>query len=176
MAETVLVIGGCRSGKSSYSLALAEQAPGKKILIATCMPQDKEMEQRIYLHQKERRPIWTTLEVPVRLPDAIVENNLKENVILIDCLTLWISNLFMETEDLEIIHGHIQKLTRALATARCPVVIVSNEVGSGIVPDNRLARQFRDVAGFANQSIASCSDRVVWMVAGIPVQIKPNFS
>ncbi len=176
MAEKIFVIGGCRSGKSRYSLALAEQTPGVKILIATCVPQDQEMQQRVIRHQKDRRPVWTTLEVPVRLPEAIVENNRKDNVILIDCLTLWLNNLFMETDDLGIIHGHIQKLIQALDTARCPVLIVSNEVGAGIVPENRLARRFRDVAGFVNQSIASCSDRVIWMIAGIPFQIKPNIS
>lgn len=176
MAETVFVIGGCRSGKSSYSLQLAEQIPGEKILIATCVPQDKELEQRILRHQKDRSQVWTTLEVPVLLPEAIVENGGKENVILIDCLTLWINNLFMETDDLEKIDGHIQKLTQSLETAQCPVVMVSNEVGTGIVPENRLARLFRDAAGFANQSMTSCSDRVIWMVAGVPVQIKPNIS
>ncbi len=176
MTETVFVIGGCRSGKSSYSRRLAEQIPGEKILIATCVPQDKEMERRIVLHQKERSQTWTTLEVPVRLPEAIGENSGKENVILIDCLTLWLNNIFMITDDLEKIDGHIQKLTQSLETAQCPVIIVSNEVGMGIVPTNRLARLFRDAAGFANQRITSCADRVIWMVAGIPVQIKPNIS
>ena len=172
MKKTILVIGGCRSGKSSHALELAEQIPGHNIFIATCMPHDKEMEERVLLHRKQRSPAWTTLEVPVRLPEEISKNSQKENVILVDCLTLWISNLMLENNDQGNIDGHIRNLVRSLEKAQCPIILVSNEVGTGIVPENRLARLFRDIAGFTNQRVAACADKVIWMVAGIPVGVK----
>ena len=172
MKETILVIGGCRSGKSSHALHLAEQIPGQKIFIATCTPQDKEMEQRVLRHRQQRGNAWETLEVPLLIPEAINKHSLKGNVILIDCLTLWINNLIMDDEDATKIDAKILKLTQSIVKAECPVILVSNEVGTGIVPDNRLARLFRDITGFANQKAATCVDRVIWMIAGIPVKIK----
>ncbi|MEA2039600.1 MAG: bifunctional adenosylcobinamide kinase/adenosylcobinamide-phosphate guanylyltransferase [Thermodesulfobacteriota bacterium] len=173
MKETIFVIGGCRSGKSRHALELAEQAGGSnKIFIATCVPRDDEMKQRVELHQRHRGTGWTTIEVPVHLGESIIENNRKADVIIVDCLTLWISNLLMETDDEEEIAGHIHGLIKSLERAQCTVVLVSNEVGTGIVPENSLSRLFRDIAGFANQDVAACSDRVIWMVAGIPVTIK----
>jgi adenosylcobinamide kinase/adenosylcobinamide-phosphate guanylyltransferase len=170
--ETILIIGGCRSGKSSHALHLADNLAGQKIFIATCVPRDREMEQRVLHHQKQRNPNWKTLEVPLLLSEAIRENSRRGHVILVDCLTLWINNLIMENNDPENIDMHIQKLIQSLEKTECPVILVSNEVGTGIVPENRLARLFRDVAGFANQKIAACVDSVVWMAAGIPVEIK----
>jgi len=170
--ETILVIGGCRSGKSSHALHLAQQIPGQQIFIATCAPQDKEMEQRVLRHRQQRGNAWKTLEVPLLIPETINKHSQKGNVILIDCLTLWINNLIMDDEDPTKIDAKILKLTQSIVKAECPVVLVSNEVGAGIVPENRLARLFRDIAGFANQKVATCVDRVIWMVAGIPVKIK----
>jgi adenosylcobinamide kinase/adenosylcobinamide-phosphate guanylyltransferase len=170
--EKILVIGGCRSGKSSHALHLAEQFPGQKIFLATCMPQDKEMEQRVLRHQQQRSSAWETLEVPVFIPEAIHKNSIKEHVILVDCLTLWINNLILDDDKPENIDNHIQKLTESIEKAECPVILVSNEVGTGIVPENKLARLFRDITGFANQKVAACVDQVIWMVAGIPVKIK----
>jgi len=172
MKETVLVIGGCRSGKSSHALYLANQIPGQKIFIATCIPHDKEMENRVLRHKKQRSRAWSTLEVPVRLPEEIGKNSRKKNVILVDCLTLWINNLFLENNDQSNIDGHIRKLIQSLEKAECPIILVSNEVGTGIVPENRLARLFRDAAGFTNQRVAACVNKVIWMVAGIPVGVK----
>ena len=172
MKETVLVIGGCRSGKSTYALKRAEQLPGHKIFIATCMPHDKEMEERVLLHKKQRSRAWTTLEVPVLLPEEISKNSQKENVILVDCLTLWISNLMLENNDQENMDVNIRNLIRSLENAQCPIILVSNEVGTGIVPENSLARRFRDITGFTNQKVAACADNVMWMVAGIPVGVK----
>jgi len=172
MKETVLVIGGCRSGKSSHALYLANQIPGQKIFIATCIPHDKEMGNRVLRHKKQRSRAWSTLEVPVRLPEEIGKNSRKKNVILVDCLTLWISNLLLENNDQSNIDGHIRKLIQSLEKAECPIILVSNEVGTGIVPENRLARLFRDAAGFTNQRVAACANKVIWMVAGIPVGVK----
>jgi adenosylcobinamide kinase/adenosylcobinamide-phosphate guanylyltransferase len=170
--EKTLVIGGCRSGKSSHALYLAEQVPGQKIFIATCAPQDKEMEQRVLLHRQQRSSAWKTLEVPLLIPETINKHSLKGNVILIDCLTLWINNLIMDDEDPTKIDIQIRKLTQSIKKAECPVILVSNEVGTGIVPENRLARLFRDITGFVNQKVAACVDQVIWMVAGISVKIK----
>jgi len=172
LRKVLFIIGGCRSGKSSHALNLANQIPGHKIFIATCMPHDKEMEERVLLHKKQRSRAWTTLEEPVRLPEEISKNSQKENVILVDCLTLWISNLLLENNDHENFDGHIRKLIQSLEKAECPIILVSNEVGTGIVPENSLARLFRDIAGFTNQRVAACANKVIWMVAGIPVGVK----
>jgi len=166
------VLGGCRSGKSGHALKLAEQIPGaNKIFIATCIPHDDEMKDRVARHQKERSSVWKTIEIPLLLSEAISKHD-RNDLILVDCLTLWISNILLETDESEKIAGHVKNLTEALKNVKCPVILVSNEVGTGIVPENRLARLFRDAAGFANQQVAASSDRVIWMVAGIPVDIK----
>ncbi len=173
MKGIVLIVGGCRSGKSRYALELATQAAGRnKIFIATCMPGDKEMEERVRRHKKERNQSWATVEAPLGLAEAVDEHGRQGNVIVVDCLTLWLSNLLPEINNPKEIEVHIKRLTQSLEASQCPVFLVSNEVGTGIVPENRLARMFRDVAGFANQSVAACSDMVIWMVAGIPVTIK----
>lgn len=173
MKETIFIIGGCRSGKSRYSLELANNVKGvRKIFIATCTPSDDEMKERVKRHQKERPKNWHTLEIPVLLPETICEWSLKSDVILVDCLSLWISNLMLQTCDIDKIADHIRSLVFSVKQASCPVILVSNEVGSGIVPDNKLARFFRDAAGLTNQQIASIADKVIWMVAGIPVVIK----
>ena len=173
MEKKILVIGGCRSGKSNHALELAQQfSCENRVFIATCVPHDDEMRQRIARHRKNRDNSWKTLEVPVALPEAVTENSRNSDFILIDCLTLWISNLLMETEDMNKIDGYILKLVQSLKLAECPVIAVSNEVGEGIVPENRIARLFRDIAGFANQKVAACADEVFWLVAGIPVKIK----
>jgi adenosylcobinamide kinase/adenosylcobinamide-phosphate guanylyltransferase len=171
--EVTFVIGGCRSGKSKHALLIAEKIAGqRKIYIATCMPQDDEMKQRVAGHQKERGPNWATIEVPLHLPEAILENRLKADVILVDCLTLWVSNLLMETAGEKHIEAKISRLIEALEKAAGPIVLVSNEVGAGIVPDNRLARQYRDIIGLVNQAVAKTAGKVIWMVAGIPVTVK----
>ena len=171
--ETIFVVGGCKSGKSRHALELAEQIRcDKRIFVATCVPYDDEMKKRVALHQKERCRSWSAIDVPVLVPEAIMENNQKENVIIVDCLTLWINNLIMELEDPEKISVHIKRLVESIEKAICSVVLVSNEVGTGIVPENKLARLFRDLAGAANQNVAKACDTVVWMVAGIPVPVK----
>jgi adenosylcobinamide kinase/adenosylcobinamide-phosphate guanylyltransferase len=175
MNEIIFVSGGCRSGKSRHALELADgMSKNKKIFIATCQPHDEEMRQRVARHQQDRGKDWITLEVPVDLPEAITQNGSRGDVILVDCLTLWISNLLTKTPKIseDDLIGSVENLTRNLQTANCPVILVSNEVGTGIVPEHQLARQFRDVMGLTNQRVAACADRVIWMVAGIAVNIK----
>jgi len=171
--ELIFVIGGCRSGKSNHALRIADKVTGdRKIYIATCVPQDDEMKHRVAKHQKERGQNWVTVEAPLRLPEAIMENSLKADVLLVDCLTLWVSNLLMETDNKLKLEEVISRLTAALGKDACPIVLVSNEVGTGIVPENRLARQYRDIIGGVNQAVAKAVDKVIWMVAGIPVTVK----
>jgi len=172
-ALSTLVIGGCRSGKSGYALALADRvAERNKIFVATCVPQDGEMLARVEAHQKERGPDWQTIEVPLEVPQVIYDHDRTSNVILIDCLTLWVSNLLMQREDMEYVRAKGAELAAAVQKSPVPVILVSNEVGLGIVPDNRLARLFRDCAGTVNQIIAAACTRVVMTVAGIGVTIK----
>ena len=173
MNETVFVLGGCRSGKSSYALETAQKFSGnKKVFIATCVPRDDEMQLRVARHQQERSRHWHTVEAPLHLSEAIVEAGGKASVLIVDCLTLWVNNLLMENYDSEQILDQVQSLTRAVSSATGPVILVSNEVGTGIVPDNKLARLYRDLVGSTNQAVAACADQVVWTVAGIPVTIK----
>ena len=173
MKNKILVLGGCRSGKSNYALKRAQQFPGEnKVFIATCIPHDDEMKLRVAKHQQERSRDWFTVEAPLGLPEAIVDSGGKASVVLIDCLTLWISNLLMNNQDAERILNQFQNLIRAVSSTTCPVILVSNEVGTGIVPENQLARLYRDLVGSANQTVAECADQVVWTVAGIPVTIK----
>ncbi len=173
MKEIILVIGGCRSGKSSHSLAVAEEMADRgKVFIATCVPRDDEMKNRVARHQRDRAKSWETVETPVALAETIAAHHRKAGVILVDCLTLWTSNVLMESEDPGRIDERIRELIEALAVAECPVILVSNEVGTGIVPANRLARLFRDTAGMVNQRVASAADRVVLMTAGLPLTLK----
>jgi len=167
------VLGGCRSGKSRHALELAARLPGdRKVFIATCVPCDDEMEERVATHQKERDNRWKTVEVPALLPEAILEHSPAADVILVDCLTFWLSNLLLELDETEEIMKRIDSLIISLEEAGCPVILVSNEVGTGIVPENKLARQFRDLVGTTNQKVAACADKVIWMVAGVPSSIK----
>ena len=169
------MIGGCRSGKSTYALDQANLINGKqKIFVATSVPTDSEMEKRVKKHQQERGPDWQTIEEPLNIQDIINRYSTRADVILVDCLTLWASNVLFQSEDPDRVEPAIGGLVDALKKSQCPIFLVSNEVGMGIVPENTLARQFRDLAGLVNQRIAKVSDRVVMTVAGIEVQIKPG--
>jgi len=171
--KNILVIGGCRSGKSSQALKLADQfSDNRRTFIATCVPYDDEMKDRVARHQKERDNTWKTVEEPVNLHKAITEHGKSSDIILVDCITLWISNLLLKTRRIDYILKNVEKLLNAVQKTECSVIMVSNEVGTGIVPENDLSRMFRDAAGFANQHIANVADQVTWMVAGIPVKIK----
>lgn len=173
MKPIVFVVGGCRSGKSRHALEVAERLGGhKNIFIATCRPQDAEMQARVAAHRRQRGADWQTVEEPLDMAGAIAENSRRADVVLIDCLTLWVSNLMLENDEGQIIAGDLVQLIEAVEKAPCPVVMVSNEVGTGIVPENSLARRYRDLVGAVNQAVAKCATRVIWMVAGIAVTIK----
>ena len=176
MNDSTLVIGGARSGKSRFALQLAEEkASGDPFFLATCIPCDEEMRERVLRHQRERGPHWKTLETPFRIADALSDLDRRAGVILVDCLTLWVSNLLFETPDEAEVERNVKELAHAIRQASCPVIFVSNEVGAGIVPENPMARRFRDVAGRVNQQVAAVCTRVFWMVAGLPVPVKgPN--
>jgi adenosylcobinamide kinase/adenosylcobinamide-phosphate guanylyltransferase len=167
------ILGGCRSGKSRFALKTANETEAvQRIFIATSVPFDQEMQDRVKRHRGERGPGWTTVEAPLALPEAIAEHSREDRVVLADCLTLWVSNLLLELQDPVQVEGRIPPLVDAVRSAPGSLILVSNEVGSGVVPENRLGRQFRDLAGIANQAVAAAADRVVWVVAGIPVTIK----
>jgi len=172
MKEATVVLGGCKSGKSRHALDLAEGYGLRQLFLATCIPHDDEMEKRVARHKAERKDRWRTIDAPLELCQSIASHGNEGNVLLVDCLTLWISNLLMAFEDEGRVLKEVDRLVAVLDLVSCPVVLVSNEVGAGIVPENRLARLFRDIAGVANQKIATGVNRVVWMVAGIPVVVK----
>lgn len=173
MSEVTFILGGCRSGKSRYALQLAEASPGiKKVYVATCIPQDREMEQRVARHREDRGPEWETLESPLELARTLKEWGQKDRVLLVDCLTMWVSNLLMQNAEPEQLRAHAQVLADQLGSGTGQVILVSNEVGSGVVPDNALARTFRDAVGELNQVVAGVAQAVFWTVAGIPVRIK----
>jgi len=164
-----LVLGGARSGKSSFAQSLAEETDGDLIYIATAQAFDAEMAERIARHQSDRGPRWQTVECPLDFAEAIVAHQGSGKTILVDCLTLWLSNLMLGDHD---IPDALSKLVTALNDTSAKVVLVSNEVGQGIVPDNALARRFRDEAGWLNQAIARVADDVWFVIAGLPQKLK----
>lgn len=168
-----LITGGARSGKSARAQFLAESQPGELIYLATAQAFDEEMSDRIARHQADRGSRWSTVECPIDLPDAIARESGQDRVLLIDCLTLWTSNILLGEHDFEVAS---QRLIEILATVSSPVILVSNEVGMGIVPENALARRFRDMAGRLNQDVAAIVDHAELVVAGLCIPIKSNNS
>lgn len=166
---TTLVIGGARSGKSQYAEDLACRWSGERVYIATAEAGDGEMAARIAAHRARRGSGWRTLEEPLELAAAVAGEAAPGRVVVVDCLTLWVANLMAAGRD---VSGESERLAGALTAASGPVIAVSNEVGQGIVPDNTMARQFRDHAGLVNQVVAGACANVVAMTAGIGVVIK----
>jgi adenosylcobinamide kinase/adenosylcobinamide-phosphate guanylyltransferase len=162
-----LVLGGARSGKSRYAEGIMAALPPPWVYAATAEALDAEMAERIKAHQARRGAGWTTIEAPRDLAGLLAKH--ASAPVLIDCLTLWLSNLMMADADIE---AEIDRLCIALGKVSAPVIMVANEVGSGIVPDNALARRFRDCQGLLNQRIAAMADWVVLVVAGLPLIIK----
>jgi adenosylcobinamide kinase/adenosylcobinamide-phosphate guanylyltransferase len=166
------ITGGCRSGKSRYALDYADRHYSKKIYLATCEALDEEMAQRIEHHKKMRGREWGTIEEPIEIVDQIRLHGDEVEVILLDCLTLWLSNLLTKWDnDLRIIK-ETEKLIDTMRQSRSSFLIVSNEVGMGIVPADPLSRRFRDLSGTANQKIAEAADTAILMVSGIPIFLK----
>lgn len=169
--KIVLVIGGARSGKSTFALKEAARTSGRKAYIATAEAMDEEMKERIEKHKKCRGNDWDTYEEPLKICDVIKGIEGKYKVIIVDCLTLWLSNLMHSNLNTDKEIGHLISSLR-FSTDALRIYIVSNEVGMGIVPDNELSRRFRDEAGHLNQGVAEIADAVYLVTAGIPLKIK----
>ena len=212
MSNTIFIIGGARSGKSGYALELGSEIPGRKGFLATAEALDEEMKQRILLHQEARPSEWETIEEPIYLSKRLHDISGLYDVVIVDCLTLWLSNMLGRGEDSEPPRGNIDILRQAqddnhsvmepchselvellsnhgvfsgerikteivelasvLKDIRCKVIVVSNEVGLGIVPENKMARLFRDLGGWMNQKVAAAAGEVYLVTCGIPVKIK----
>jgi adenosylcobinamide kinase / adenosylcobinamide-phosphate guanylyltransferase len=168
-ARTILLLGGARSGKSRRAQHLAEAGGGELVYIATAEALDGEMRERIALHRADRDARWRTVEAPRALAEAILAEGGAGRVLVVDCLTLWLSNLLLDGADLDLAG---EQLAETLAVAQGRIILVANEVGYGIVPENALARSFRDAAGRLNQRVAAECDSVELVVAGIPLRVK----
>ena len=164
-----LVLGGARSGKSRHAESMIEGAASEALYLATAEPSDDEMAARIAAHRARRGARWTTREEPLDLAAALMAVARPGRPVLVDCLTLWLANLMGTRRD---IAAEIDALVAALPRLAGPAVLVANEVGLGIVPENKLARDFRDHAGRLNQSVAACAQRVVFVAAGLPLVLK----
>lgn len=183
MGKITLIIGGARSGKSTHAQQLAEQRGGKVVFLATATANDDEMSERIERHRKERPTEWLTLEIPHGIANMLTRQPLQANCVILDCLTLLVSNVMLlgltdvDHPDESAAHKRVEEeltsLSQFIQTSPADWIIVSNEVGLGLVPPFPLGRIYRDLLGFANQQIASLSNEVYWMVAGIPVPIHP---
>ncbi len=168
-SDVTLILGGARSGKSAHGEARAERHSGALVYLATAQAHDDEMASRIAAHRARRGPRWTTIEEPLALAETLARNATPNGAVLVDCLTLWLANLIEAGRDVE---AEGRALADTLETLPGVVILVSNEVGLGIVPDNASARAFRDHAGRLNQRIAAMAGRVLFMAAGLPLTLK----
>jgi len=163
---STLVLGGACSGKSAFAESLFSDE-GKRVYLATATAQDEEMTERIRRHRTDRGPNWLTIEEPLSIVSRLANDD--GSPVLVDCLTLWLTNLFMADADIE---AESSALAAFLNTARRPIVLVSNEIGLGLVPETKLGRNFRDAQGRLNQKIAAALPRVVFVAAGLPLYLK----
>lgn len=172
-AKLILVTGGARSGKSARAITAAMKYPiGRRYFIATGEARDDEMTRRIARHRDDRDADFITIEEPVEVAAALQAIEHRADIVVLDCLTLWVANLMDRAIDDDHIATLVQDLVVAVARSRFDTIIVSGEVGSGIVPDNALARRYRDLLGWTNQRVARAADGVVMMVAGYPLTLK----
>lgn len=171
MGKLIFITGGARSGKSQHATKLAEKIGDKVAFVATCVPSDDEMKKRVKRHRSLRPKGWKTIEKPVKVASALKDLD-GFDAVIIDCITLFLTNLMMEEMSDEEILSKVTNLAQVAKEADFTVVIVSNEVGSGIVPANEMGRRFRDLAGLANQIIAQSADEVYLTISGIPLKIK----
>ncbi|MBU2541164.1 MAG: bifunctional adenosylcobinamide kinase/adenosylcobinamide-phosphate guanylyltransferase [Candidatus Omnitrophica bacterium] len=172
MGKIIFILGGARSGKSAYAVKLAKGLDKKVAFLATCLPLDKEMKERISLHKKKRPAHWQTFEQPKDLTPTLRKICPKFNVIIIDCLTILISNLLGQGLKCAAVENRIAKMLKILKQSKPTSIIVSNEVGLGIVPENALGRRFRDLAGRVNQNVAARANDVFFMVSGLPLKVR----
>lgn len=172
MAKFIFIVGGARSGKSGYARDLAKGISKKVAFIATCIPQDEEMKKRIAQHKRIRPRYWKIIEEGKDVKSALIKLKNRFDVVIIDCLGLLISNFLHHGLNEKLIERKIRAIAQILPKAKFTSIVVSNEVGSGIVPENILARQFRDLTGLSNQIMSEYADTVYIMQAGIPVKIK----
>ncbi len=173
MGTVTLITGGARSGKSAHALALAQQAAGtRRFFIATAEALDEEMRERIAHHRTNRSADFATIEEPIAIGAALSKLASRADIVVVDCLTLWISNLLMTRCGDEEILDEARELAATMTGAPFASIVVTDEVGAGIVPENAMARRFRDLLGWTNQAIAQTAERVVLMVAGYPLRVK----
>jgi adenosylcobinamide kinase / adenosylcobinamide-phosphate guanylyltransferase len=177
MAKTIFITGGARSGKSKLAEQLTLEHGAPLCYIATAQALDGEMSDRIIRHQQRRGEAWQTLEEPLNLAQALKSCNDSCKAILVDCITLWLTNLIFNYENRgdeleELVMGDVHQLASTLRGMTIPVIIVSNEVGLGIVPEHKLGRIFRDIAGQANQILAAAANDVYTVISGIPLKLK----
>ena len=173
MGRLIYVTGGARSGKSSYAQQRAERHPGELLYIAPAQVLDEEMAERVKLHRQVRGERWDLLEEPLRLGECLPSAAQGKSALLLDCVTIWLSNLFFHfDEHSESSVTEVEALLSVVDGLPAPLYCVSNELGSGIVPDNRMARDFRDLAGTVNQRLAAAADEAWLVVSGLPVKLK----
>jgi adenosylcobinamide kinase/adenosylcobinamide-phosphate guanylyltransferase len=173
--ELVLVLGGAKSGKSSWALRYTESSYRSYLFLATAEVRDEEMRERVNRHRQQRSAEWQLLEEPLEVADALETKISGPEAVLIDCLTLWQTNVMLEKGE-EQVGSYQGRLLDALDTRKQAIIIVSNEVGTGVVPEKALGRRFRDHAGELNQKVAALADRVVFVVAGLPLYLKDPVS
>ncbi|MBF0603908.1 MAG: bifunctional adenosylcobinamide kinase/adenosylcobinamide-phosphate guanylyltransferase [Nitrospirae bacterium] len=169
-----LVLGGARSGKTSFAQTRATTLGNEVTYIATAQPQDPEMRQRIRLHQQSRPSHWRLIEEPIHLAQIIATHAAPERTLLVDCLTLWLTNLLTHSEDPLTLEREKTALLTCLPESRATIILVNNETGLGVVPMGSLTRRFVDENGWLNQALAQICHRVTMMVAGLPVELKKD--
>jgi adenosylcobinamide kinase/adenosylcobinamide-phosphate guanylyltransferase len=180
MGKLILITGGVRSGKSNYAQQLAGNSGKKVLFVATAEALDNEMRSRITEHRKARPPEWQTLEAAIGIGDQIRSNISGSDIVIVDCITLLLNNIFSREyrdtrSSVEITtNNEMSNLLNQIQEIPATFIIVTNEIGSGIVPDNEMARLYRDLLGKANQKLAKQAEEVFLMIAGIPVRIKPS--
>lgn len=172
MGDIIFFIGGARSGKSAYALELGSRIHGRKAFLATAEAFDDEMSERIAMHRKNRPVEWETIEEPLAINERLRKIDDVYDIVIIDCLTLWLSNMIGKDEDSDQIRAEIELLAATMKDVSYNSIVVSNEVGQGIVPENKVARLFRDLNGWINRRIASIADEVYIVTCGIPLKIK----
>jgi adenosylcobinamide kinase/adenosylcobinamide-phosphate guanylyltransferase len=173
--QVILIGGGARSGKSSLALRLAKRLGRRRLFVATAEARDEEMRRRIQRHREERGDEFDTAEEPLDLA-SVIRRSASHDVVLIDCLTLWLANHLLASDRSEAVLTHVDRLLAALAERQAHIILVTNEVGLGIVPETELGRQFRDLAGIAHQRISQQADEVYFAMLGTMLRLKPTLA